>query len=1359
MSEQAAPPPGPTPLLAEPGRQAVASLGGYSYQLWQSLLAWLTLPFDERLQLEGNEDIDILRGNTASTTQVKRVSKAMTLRSDDAVEAINNYWKARERNPSIRLTFKYLSTAEAGRETGDHFGGRKGIEVWRAARRGVDRRSDVIAAKQIQAFLLSLQSLAAGLRTWLEAAAADDVLADLVTPFDWELGTADTAEVRLLVEEQLVRLGDGPGVFPSNARRAAPALLEKILATATNPGDRFLDRTGLLDAFEGATAVTVPISASGFLGRSARPIGLPTAGMIATFSQAVEAAARDGVPELPSILLRRDDLVASVTAKHAQGFVCLNGSTGMGKSTLASLAVSRMNRPPLWLDLRGNGEHYAVIRAASSLMVRTGSFRSLVLDDLSFGGDDRLLQDAVAVAFSATRAFGGSMLVTSATELPLSLLLRLQLTADRQIKVPPLDEPEIDQLLLAHGLADAKARRRWAKLVSLQTQGHPQLVDARVQALRHQGFPSIGPADLNRVPAEISEIRQQARSLIAGLPSNPRDLLYRLSLNAMLFKRTTAIRIAGIAPPLGAPGDALDALVGPWIEKTPGRRYRVSPLAVNAGFDANGDEWTKRTHHGIASKLLAGQLDQFDVAAICMHAIAGGNGRALATVCGTLFSHAERLAEIADMLGWLVHVDPSSPQLGLDRKSIALVRIAQFDIAAHMDAATAETAVQALETHTRLLPGASPSDRSARLIAICKMMMRTEVHLHPRLIVSLAAELVELQAADPTINDYVRRFQSGHHPGVPDRFDLGGMLATFMPGRLRCAEDLHSLWEALAELSVEVRAALLTPLSNDPTLAQLTTDAVWLRELRADTPAWDDLLSAMLMGYDRARAWGCLELAAAAAVTSMRIFNENLGRGFDALKFGRRVMREIGQNSRVLDAVADIMDRAGRPRAAYLLRLPIVPSWLPTAIDSLGPALIRRKAARSAARAGEWAAAAAYLSEAAGLIAQDSDEDIFRAGLLADAGHAASRAGDKQGAVHLLTASFQLLQSIPNDPTNRKAFRLHKLFGNLMAWLVEGTKTNSDGFGTFEQLPATCSDFEIARNMSDLPSTPIQYSALNLCRYAGAFQDGSELSKILDELRKSPLVVVRCLAGKVALDDAISRQDLAATFETAFRHARDLVYSVRRKAEPGLLSFEGETPSDIPLNANAIDELIKKPILTCMVEMIASHGWCATGTYDFNAAAADGIPTGLRLWMDAVACAGGMPTTERWESFLRARSTVDKYSTLMFAITLADDRNASTQQIAHTHAVLFQAVQNGSLPPSSASRVLTIFVKRWSEIAQQAFRLTTPRLTLPDLQAALLSKDEGLEKAGRLLLAGLPAVGLNVPGWLNEVLTTPSKRI
>jgi hypothetical protein len=107
-------------LTADPSRQASASLAGYIFQVWHSLLQWITLQESEALELEGNEDIDRLRGADATTIQAKHLDpgRSLTLRSPDVVEAIGNYLAARSRNPGIRLHFRFLSTANAGSEAG-----------------------------------------------------------------------------------------------------------------------------------------------------------------------------------------------------------------------------------------------------------------------------------------------------------------------------------------------------------------------------------------------------------------------------------------------------------------------------------------------------------------------------------------------------------------------------------------------------------------------------------------------------------------------------------------------------------------------------------------------------------------------------------------------------------------------------------------------------------------------------------------------------------------------------------------------------------------------------------------------------------------------------------------------------------------------------------------------------------------------------------------------------------------------------------------------------------------------------------------------------------------------------------------
>ena len=88
-------------LRGELGRQAVPSIRGYLYQIWHSLHAWLELRDDERLYLEGAEDLDVVRRGDATTVQVKDTAANVTLRSADVVDAIKNYWSARMNNPGV----------------------------------------------------------------------------------------------------------------------------------------------------------------------------------------------------------------------------------------------------------------------------------------------------------------------------------------------------------------------------------------------------------------------------------------------------------------------------------------------------------------------------------------------------------------------------------------------------------------------------------------------------------------------------------------------------------------------------------------------------------------------------------------------------------------------------------------------------------------------------------------------------------------------------------------------------------------------------------------------------------------------------------------------------------------------------------------------------------------------------------------------------------------------------------------------------------------------------------------------------------------------------------------------------------
>ena len=68
-----------SPLKGEPGRQAIAPIGGILYQIWQSVFAWISLESLEVLYLEGAEDFDVIGPTQATAVQVRRTATPFRL--------------------------------------------------------------------------------------------------------------------------------------------------------------------------------------------------------------------------------------------------------------------------------------------------------------------------------------------------------------------------------------------------------------------------------------------------------------------------------------------------------------------------------------------------------------------------------------------------------------------------------------------------------------------------------------------------------------------------------------------------------------------------------------------------------------------------------------------------------------------------------------------------------------------------------------------------------------------------------------------------------------------------------------------------------------------------------------------------------------------------------------------------------------------------------------------------------------------------------------------------------------------------------------------------------------------------------
>src|ERR1035438_7020189 len=114
-------------FIANPRRDAHATIAGFFYQVNVTLLRWLSLQPGRHLELECGEDIDTVEvqaGDVGSAErrlleQLKvREGRSLTLRSPEALESLSNFCEHRTANPNLSLSFRFLTTANAGVEQG-----------------------------------------------------------------------------------------------------------------------------------------------------------------------------------------------------------------------------------------------------------------------------------------------------------------------------------------------------------------------------------------------------------------------------------------------------------------------------------------------------------------------------------------------------------------------------------------------------------------------------------------------------------------------------------------------------------------------------------------------------------------------------------------------------------------------------------------------------------------------------------------------------------------------------------------------------------------------------------------------------------------------------------------------------------------------------------------------------------------------------------------------------------------------------------------------------------------------------------------------------------------------------------------
>ena len=823
---------------------------GYWSQVWRSVLAWMDLVDTERLYLEGAEDFDRISGDTAETVQVKEVSRNLSLRSEDVIQAINNAWSNQQRNPNRRILFRFLTPASIGVEHGAPFGkGIGGLRLWSSIRLSNDDVERQSGARAIATFLLSEAKVSKAVQIFLRTASDAVILEKLIVPIEWDTEAAEATEVEKEIQDRLVILGQMSGVTPDRAEAISAHLYEIAYTTATRQTDRFLTRAELLRVFHERTQQSVPAATITAL-LAAIPKLSATLGADAFQNTPLAIGGNSAVisrpPPLPFRYYARVSVVADIGRRLTDyPVVVLQGGTGVGKSTAAAGHVATSTEAWGWVDLRGlQGANLLdrLGRVAAELCLEIG-IAHIVLDDIEPPADPRQLETYLARIRTIIGARNGHLVITSSVALPQRLSLALALPASATMSVPAFSRDEIKAFLIVRGCPSPELAGGWAPFIELHTSGHAQLVHARIATLEAQGFPAPEIGSLVAPPSDVVEARAEARRLIATLDAPTRELVYRLSLTIGSLPQKQLLAIAVQPPAIMEPGLALDRLVGPWLEVVGGGRYRMSPLLRNVGKDVQGEDWTRETHRSIVRALMGLRaLTPNDVSTMLFHGAAGQDWLALARLSyGILSAENEVWEALAASASWFVWIGTGNAvsRPTTDLFSLFLIRMLQLRLA--MVAKDNQAIHSVIECINRELSAniSGTQLRMARHFFLSQLLLHAELKFPVAQLVSISLEYIhlsdELAEALPKVEDEIACRVLKSSDGTSDLAAVAGFLLT---QHLINRSALTELLGACQPLEPWEIRRLFWFVGGRNSTAGLLFDGVWMDEMMRPTPDW-----------------------------------------------------------------------------------------------------------------------------------------------------------------------------------------------------------------------------------------------------------------------------------------------------------------------------------------------------------------------------------------------------------------------------------------------------------------------------------------------------------------------------------------
>ena len=1051
-------------------RQAIHAIRGYQYQALAAALAWVDLENDAVIFLEVAEDYAEIVGSAINAVQVKDhpSSGSVTLHSISVRKAVAAFVDLVERNPSRQVRLRFLTTSSIGTERPlpAGFDSIPGLEYWRLAR----SVADVEPLRQV----LEGDRYPDSVRKFCSVRNDGELREELIRPLTWDCGSPDVKSLRQELESRLVIVLRDRFQMPSQeAPRVADAVAYRVIQKSAHPEtqDRALTQEKFNELVDYATRVSLPRATFEQLIRKLAERAQPSAG----HTSSVESTSRDNQYWLidastfpqPNILVRRTEVEAAIQYSLKTASVCfVVGPTGVGKSMAAYSIASKPPNETAWIiDLRNADIREVQIRLNQTLPLLAGmEYSTLIVEDLD-GIEDSSVQTALARVVEAAHRHDMRVLVTRHRWPSAGALNRLGQTPDCVVACPHFTEQETNALVEKAGGDPAV----WGRLAHFAgASGHPQLTHAFVAGMAAKGWSNEEAKQVvspGRTSDGLESARDAAReNLIRSLPAPAPHLLYRLSIATGTFKRSLAIAIGTVSPPVPGASECFDQLVGRWIEALPAGRFRTSPLAVGYGSRMLTTEEQIQVHQTIATEILRDTpIDIGDFDAILLHGIAGQSNNAL-----FILSHIINTADletreaIAKRVIAFPFLDTKKPIYPKNRTISAMLRLSQFRLVVESDAPedTAEV-VSALLYEARGVP-AKQAGQHLEPVVLSAILSSIGIANHVPEWVDLLSRYRRLLQKDEILQS-AKDDADKEVPILTTLFSIG------IHG-LDSVEKLENIFRGLDALGFDERQEMLTPIEPRYADFDLVVHHPWTSESRR---TGFDAASAAKR-YKRmarlAQEWGNRKLSLQCSVGVVAMLDEHLGETEAALGVLNAAQQSLGKDPILTRAFAKFHDRHGQNPEALGYYRDIVPHV--DAISSVNAVYTLREAAIVAARCGDWETARSWFlkAQAAAEPLEPLGLGAIRVGFGADAAMASYEVGDLQGALSLLQGALLSLEEI--DPhANLQAAHCHHVVRHTVLWLdakSQGRDTTVEG-EPIAMIPGACSNPEPVEGIKERP--------------------------------------------------------------------------------------------------------------------------------------------------------------------------------------------------------------------------------------------------------------------------------------------------